>query len=130
MDLLPLVLVVIFDRRLLLDINNWLDERLDPLGNRELVLMMFRMLLVPFRASEIRLCILDFKLLSKLLGIEYVKFSSMAYTLTDELKTDNAAREIMVTYSIVSIFIISNGLVLYYFLENISKSPHNLNYKY
>jgi len=108
----------------LLDITSWLDVRPDPdpLLNSKLL---FVVLLVPFRASEIRLCILDFKLLLKLLKllvIESVEFSSMAYTFTYELKTDNVANVKMVTYKLASMFIVLNVIVLYYFLANISKS--------
>jgi hypothetical protein len=107
------------DTTVLLDITTWLDVRADPLLSGELPLVVF---LVPFSASKIKLCILDFKLLLKLLVIESVEFSSMAYTFKYELKTDNVANMKMVTYKLASMFIVLNVIVLYYFLANISKS--------
>jgi len=116
------VLLVVLDTTVFLDITSWLDVRPDPdpLLNSKLL---FMVLLVPFSASEIRLCILDFKLLLKLLKllvIESVEFSSMAYTFTYELKTDNVANMKMVTYHIGSMLLLQMLLSFIIFLANIS----------
>jgi len=43
----------------------------------------------------------------------------MANTFSQKLKDDNEAKAIIVTYKMLSMFIISNVILLYYFLTNI-----------
>jgi hypothetical protein len=103
---------------LFLDMRTWLDVRLDSLfWELELI-----MLLVLFKALEIRLFILDFRLSVKSFDIESVEFCSMANTITNELKINNIDNVIMIPYKIAFMLIISNGIVLYYFLATISIS--------
>jgi hypothetical protein len=104
------------DITLFFDMTTWLDVRLDPLL-RELE---FNILLVSFKAFEIRVFILDFKFLVKLLVIEAVEFSSMANTVTYELKINDVAKVIMIPCRKAFMLTILNGIVLYYFLEAIS----------
>jgi len=113
---LPLLLIV--DITLFLDMTTWLDVRLDSLlWELELI-----MLLVLFKALEIKLFILEFRFLVKSFVIESVEFCSTANTITNELKINNIDNVIMIPYKIAFMLIISNGIVLYYFLATISIS--------
>jgi hypothetical protein len=98
--------------------RTWLDVRLVPLlWELELI-----MVLVLFKALEIRLFILDFRFLVKLFVVDFVEFCSTANIVTYELKINIIDNVIMIPHKIAFMLIISKDIVLYYFLATISIS--------
>jgi hypothetical protein len=94
--------------------RTWFDVRLD-LDSLLKRVLEFKMLLVSFRAFETRVFILDFKSLKSFV-IESLEFGAMAGTVTNELNINSIDNMTMVPCKTAFMPIISNGIVLYYFL--------------